>query len=78
MLAHRAAACATLADPTTKRSILADAVSTIEQVALPYFALFEDLASLADCLVTRSLPSLEPETAIEILLCFATREHAAA
>jgi hypothetical protein len=67
-----------LADPTARRSSLESAVSTIGQVALPYFALFEDVAALADRLVTRSVPSFEPENAIEFLLCFATREHAAA
>lgn len=67
-----------LADPRARRSILADAVSTIENIALPFFSVFEDVAALAERLVTRNLPGLEPENAIEFLLCFATHEHAAA
>ncbi|MFZ4736607.1 MAG: DUF4304 domain-containing protein [Bradymonadia bacterium] len=66
-----------LADPPTRRSTLADAVATIEHIALPFFSLFDDVATLADCLVTRTLPGFEPEITIEFLLCFATREHAA-
>ena len=66
-----------LADPPARRAILADAVATIEHVALSFFSLFDDVTTLAERLVTRDLPGLEPGSAIEFLLCFATREHAA-
>ena len=65
-----------LADPSTRGATIADAVATIEQLALPYFAHFGDLGSLIPLLVEQSLPSMEIDHVIAFLMCFADKKTA--
>jgi hypothetical protein len=65
-----------LADPTTRDETIANVVSTIESVALPYFARFDDVAALIDSLVNRDIPSMTIDRVIEFLICFADVETA--
>ena len=59
-----------LADPRNRDSAIADAISTIEQLAFPYFAMFEDLPCLTSRLLAGELPSMPIDRVIEFLLCF--------
>ncbi len=55
---------------------LADAIATIQSVALPYFARFADPAKVCALLKDEELPEMGPSQVIEFLLCFADRAAA--
>ena len=65
-----------LADPTTRESTIDSAIATIESVALPYFAQFDNLPELILTLQQSDVPSMCIEGAVEFLMCFAD-QHAA-
>jgi hypothetical protein len=65
-----------LADPNNRDSVLDDAVSTIENLAFPYFAHFDDLASLTSRLLVEDLPSMPIDCVIEFLMCFSDHQTA--
>jgi hypothetical protein len=59
-----------LADPSTRPAVIGEVVQLIREVALPYFARFEDVDTLVSYLTANDLPSMDIEHAIEFLLCF--------
>jgi len=58
-----------LASSSEREIVIRDAISTIENIALPYFSQFEDVAALAKRLEFGAVPSLDVGNAIEFLLC---------
>jgi hypothetical protein len=60
-----------LADATKRDEVVRDAICAIEDLALPYFARFEDLPSLFKLLVNEDLPAMDIEDVIQFLICFA-------
>lgn len=67
-----------LADPAERHAAIADAIATIERLALPYFALFEEVSALCLRLVDDDLPSMTIDRVIEFLMCFADQPSARA
>ncbi len=65
-----------LAHHATREEQITDAVTTIRQIAFPFFAQFEDVSALCSRLVKSDLPSFEMPVPIEFLLCFAGRTEA--
>ena len=65
-----------LADRRNRDEAINDAVSTIRQLAFPYFALFDDLPSLTSRLLIDDLPSMTIDCVIEFLMCFTNRQLA--
>lgn len=65
-----------LASPDTFDEQITDAVSTIERLAFPYFAMFEDVPSLVDRLMLEEIPSFMPSQVIQFIMCFGTKEQA--
>lgn len=65
-----------LADPTTRQETIANVTSTIELVAIPYFARFGEIDTLTSTLTTRDIPSMTIDRVIEFLVCFADAETA--
>jgi len=57
-------------------SVLADAISTVKSIALPYFAQFADIPRVCQLLQNEELPAMGTPQAIEFLLCFADRTAA--
>lgn len=60
-----------LADAVRRDEVIRDAINTIEVLALPYFARFEDLPSLFTLLVNEDLPSMSIYSTVHFLMCFA-------
>lgn len=60
----------------TRPAVIADAISAVYSIALPYFAKFADLRSLCALLQREELPAMRSTEAIEFLLCFADRSAA--
>ena len=60
----------------TRPAVIADAISAVHSIALPYFAKFADLRSLCALLQREELPAMRSTEAIEFLLCFAERSAA--
>jgi hypothetical protein len=67
-----------LAEPASRPATIANASSTIEHVALPFFASFEDVSGLCERLVTDDVPGLDAPLALEFLLCFGNKAQAEA
>ena len=65
-----------LADPDNRQSQIDDAISTIKKLAVPYFALFDDLPSLMSRLTTDDLPSMTIGGVLEFLMCFSDQQTA--
>ena len=65
-----------LANPIRRDSVVADAVATIQRIAIPYFSFFDQPIELRDTLVERDLPSMDIARAIEYLICFHGIEYA--
>ncbi len=61
-----------LASPAGRDRQIADAIATIRRIALPYFALFEDVPSLVARLTVEDIPSFKPASALDFLMAFAT------
>lgn len=53
-----------------------EAISAVQEVALPYFKRFEDVPGLCGLLQREEIPGLYIGPAIEFLLCFADRDEA--
>jgi hypothetical protein len=60
-----------LADAGKRDEVICDAIQTIEELAFPYFARFEDIPSLFRYLVNANLPAMTIDCVIEFLMCFA-------
>ncbi len=60
-----------LAEPLKRDEVIRDAIAGIEELAVPYFARFEDLPSLFERLVTEDLPAMTIDRVVEFLMCFA-------
>jgi hypothetical protein len=58
-----------LASPSEREIVIKDAISTIDEKALPYFSDFKDVDALAYKLEVGEIPSLDVGNAIEFLLC---------
>ena len=65
-----------LADPNSRDSVIDDAIRAINQLALPYFALFEDVPTLVFRLVEGDLPSMTIDRVIEFLMCYSDQPTA--
>jgi hypothetical protein len=57
-----------LAKPRKRDETIRDSIKAIEELAIPYFAKFEDLPSLVKTLVKEELPSMSIDRAIEFLM----------
>ncbi len=65
-----------LAIASERNEQIEDAVATIKRVGYPYFAMFDDTERLVDLLVRESPPSFDPASALDFLMCFASRSKA--
>ena len=65
-----------LAKRRKRDETIRDAVKAIEELALPYFAKFENLPSLVKTLVKKEMPSMSIDRVIEFLMCFADQPTA--
>ena len=65
-----------LANPNERDAVINDAIVTIERLAIPYFALFEDLPKLSLILTNKDLPDLSIGDAVEFLMCFTDQQTA--
>jgi hypothetical protein len=65
-----------LALPGDRDQQIADALGTIRCVAYPYFAMFDEIPQLAARLAVEDVPSFEPASALDFLMCFASRSEA--
>ncbi len=61
-----------LASPVDRDRQIADAIATIRRIALPYFALFEDVPSLVSRLAVEDIPSFNPDSVLDFLMGFGT------
>lgn len=60
-----------LADATKRDEVIRDAIRAIEELALSYFAKFEDLPSLSKLLVNEDFPATDIERVVEFLMRYA-------
>ena len=65
-----------LVDVTNRDELVRDAIGAIEELALPYFAKFEDLPSLFKLLVNEDLPAMSIDRVVEFLMRFADQSTA--
>lgn len=65
-----------LADATKRDEVIRDAIRAIEELALPYFAKFEDLPSLFKLLVNEDFPAMDIDRVVEFLMAFADQSTA--
>lgn len=65
-----------LAKRRKREERIRDAIKTIENLALPYFARFEDVPALIAMLVKEDMPSMAIDVVIEFLMCFADQPTA--
>jgi hypothetical protein len=61
---------------SNRSPVIADAISAVLSIALPYFDRFEDIPSLCTLLRREELPAMEIAHIVEFLLCFADRSAA--
>jgi hypothetical protein len=61
---------------STRPDVIADAISSVHSIGLPYFERFADIPSLCALLQREELPAMHIAHAIEFLLCFADRSAA--
>lgn len=60
-----------LADPVKRDSVIDDAIRTIQKLAIPYFARFENLPVLFDSMVHDDFPSTWLLQMLDFIMCFA-------
>jgi hypothetical protein len=65
-----------LASPGDRDRQIADAIATIRRLALPYFALFEDIPALVARLAVEDIPSFKPSSVLDFLMGFGTPSDA--
>jgi hypothetical protein len=65
-----------LADAAKRDEVIRDAIRAIEELAFPYFAQFEDPASLFQLLINEDLPASDIESLVNFLVCFADQSTA--
>lgn len=65
-----------LAIPGERDKQIADAVATIKRLVYPYFAMFEDVPRLVRRLVNEDVPSFQPSSALDFLVCFGSQSDA--
>lgn len=63
---------------STRAVVIADAISAVHSIALPYFRRFADIPGLCTLLQREELPAMGITSAIEFLLCFTNRSAAEA
>lgn len=57
---------------------IASAVTTIRDLAYPYFALFDNVATVRQLLIAGGLPSMWPSSALDFLMCYGSKDEALA
>lgn len=67
-----------LASAEQRDDEIADAVTTIRELAYPYFALFDNVATVRQQLVAEGLPSMWPASALDLLMCYGSKDEALA
>ena len=65
-----------LADASGRDEVMSEAIETIHELALPYFARFEKVDELIPYLIDHDLPSMDLSGVIDFLLCFADEDLA--
>ncbi len=65
-----------LANPRKREETIRSAIKAIEELALPYFAKFENLPSLFQLLVKEDMPAMTIDRVVEFLICFADQSTA--
>jgi len=65
-----------VADPQRRQAVVDDAADAVREIALPYFAQFDDIPALAAFLQDAEMPSMEIDRAIDFLACYADRAAA--
>ena len=65
-----------LANASRRDDVIRDAIRTIEELAFPYFARFEDLPSLFILLVNQDLPAMSIDLVVKFLMRFADESTA--
>lgn len=65
-----------LAEPSTRDEAIRDAIEAIEQIAIPYFAKFENLPSLFQLLTGQEVEEMMINRIVEFLMCFADQPTA--
>ncbi len=65
-----------LAEPERRDEVIRDAVAKMQELALPYFARFEDVASLIEFVVNNDLPAMPINCVIDLLLSLGKRQQA--
>ena len=65
-----------LANPCERGEQIADAIATIKRIAYPFFAMFDDIRGLVRRLVNEDVPSFEPSSVLDFLMCFGSRSDA--
>lgn len=65
-----------LADPSRRDEVISEAIEAVRELALPYFARFENADELIPYLIDHDLPSMDLSRVIDFLLCFADEDSA--
>jgi len=65
-----------LAKRRKRDETIRDAINSIEELAFPYFVLFEDVPALVQKLAQEEIPEFSIDRAIEFLMCFADQPTA--
>jgi hypothetical protein len=60
-----------LADSSSRRIVITDAIQAVHGIAVPYFRQFENIPALVALLQREDLPAMHIVHALEFLLCFA-------
>ncbi len=59
-----------------RAEVVSDVIQSIETMALPYFAQFEELSTLMPRIIEDELQAFEANDVIDFLMCFADKESA--
>lgn len=65
-----------LAVPDERTKQIEDAVATIKNIIIPYFAMFDDVPKLVQRLVIEDIPLFSPSSALDFLTCFGSKHEA--
>ena len=65
-----------LADANTRNAVIADANRLIADIAIPYFAQFDDVDAMIERVVVTDVPSFTIDKVLDFLMCFADAETA--
>ena len=67
-----------LADTASRPATISNALSAIDDLAMPLFAAFEDVPALCERLATGDMPGMDTPLSLEFLLCFGNQSAAEA